>query len=369
MPSVNDLLLDTAIQHQVDLAKYENHIVRRMMAILNRSDSRLFAELTAALSHMDAESFTVERLESMLGSVRALNAQAYAQVGDELRRELRDFVDYEASYQKQALESVLPVQVHVASVNSEIVYAAALSRPFQGVLLKDALSGLDVARAQKIRQAIALGFTESKTTDQIIRELRGTKARGYADGLMEGSRRDVASVTRTALGHFAGFVQDRTTEANVDIIKAIKWSATIDLRTTPICRIRDGKLYAPDTHKPIGHDLPWLSGPGRAHWCCRSAQAYVLKSNKDLGIDVPDVVMVGKTRATLDGQAPADVSYADWLKKQSAARQDDVLGPTRGKLMRDGGLELKDMYGAKGAYLDLTQLRAKDAEAFRRAGL
>lgn len=369
MPSVNDLLLDSAIQHQIDLGRYETNIVRRMVAILNRTDARLFAELTARLETMDAASFSIERLESMLGSVRAINAQAYAQVGQELRQELRDFVEYEASYQRQVLTSVLPVEVHVAAVSVEQVYAAALARPFQGVLLREVLADLETGKARKIRQTVAQGFVENRTTDQIIRDLRGTKARAYADGLMEGTRREIAAVTRTALGHMAGFVQDRTTEANADLIKAVKWSATLDLRTSSPCRARDGKLYTPVDHKPIGHSLPWGSGPSRFHWNCRSAQAYVLKSNKELGIAAPEVVMPNGTRASMDGQLTKDTTYSQWLTKQSAARQDQVLGVARGKLLRQGGLKPEEMYGPKGAYLTLDQLREKDGAAFRRAGL
>lgn len=369
MTSVNDLLLDAAIQHQIDLGRYETNIVRRMVAVLNRADARLFAELAAKLETMDSASFSIERLESMLGSVRMINAQAYAQIGQELRQELRDFVDYETSYQRQVLVNVLPVQVHVAAVAAEQVYTAALARPFQGTLLREVLADLEAGKAKKIRQAVAQGFVEGRTTDQIIRDLRGTKARAYADGLMEGTRRDIAAVARTAMGHMAGFVQDRTTEANAHLIKAVVWSATLDSRTSSPCRARDGKLYHPETHKPIGHDLPWGAGPSRFHWGCRSAQAYVLKSNKELGIDVPEVVMQNGTRASMDGQLPAETNYADWLKKQSSARQIEVLGPTRAKLLREGNLPMERMYSQKGKYLTLSELREQDAGVFKRAGL
>lgn len=367
--SANDMLMDEAIRHQIDLARFSNGLVRRMVAILNRADARLFAELTAALVRLDPESFTVERLESMLGSVRAMNSQAYSQIEHSLRQELRDFVEYEAAYQTKALVSVVPVQVHVASVTAETVYAAALSRPFQGHLLHGVLSDMEAGRARKIRQTIALGFTEGKTTDQIIRELRGTRAKGYSDGLMEAPRRDIAAVTQTALGHMAGFVQDRHIEANADITKAIKWSAKLDLKTSEPCRLRDGKLYEPVTHKPIDHSYPWGQGPGRYHWNCRSAQVPILKSWREMGIDMEGSPNLEGTRASMDGQVPKDVSYADWIKTRSAAQQDDVLGPNRGALLRRGGLELKDLYNNKGKYLDLATLRARDAEAFKRASL
>lgn len=368
-PSVNDLLASEALSHAVDLQQYSNGVVRRMMRVLNRSDERLTAELVLALERLDPASFTVERLQALLYSVANVNREAYAQVGKELTDELKNFVKYEAQYQAQALLSVLPVQVSVAAVSAESVYAAALARPFQGVILKGVLDDLEASKAKRIRQTIAQGYVESKTTNEIIRELRGTKAKGYADGLFEGDRRQIEAVTRTALGHMAGFTQDRFVEANADLVKSVVWHSTLDLRTSEICRIRDKKQYTPGTHKPIGHSVPWLSGPGRAHWRCRSHQTTVLKSYKELGIAIPEVVVNGKERASMDGTLPAETSYADWLKKQSASRQIEVLGATRAKLMRDGKLSLDEMYSSKGVFLTLDELRARDGASFKRAGL
>lgn len=102
---------------------------------------------------------------------------------------------------------------------------------------------------------------------------------------------------------------------------------------------------------------------------CRSGQVPVLKSHKELGIDIPEIVVDGQTRASLDGQVPRDTTYAEWMQKQSAARQDQVLGPTRGKLLRQGKLEMAEMYTARGELLTLDDLRKRDAEAFKLAGL
>ena len=369
MPSINDLLQDESIRHQVALQGYSTGVVQRIMAVLNRSDARLAAELAVLLEGMTSTTFQMERLESLLTSVRSLSSAAYDQIGKALTDELREFVAYEVSYQHQMLVSHVPVAVHVAAVSAESVYAAALARPFQGLLLKSVWSDLDAQKFKRVRQSIAQGYVEGKTTDQIIRELRGTRAKGYEDGLIQRDRRDVEAVVRTALGHTAGMAQDRVMEANTDLLKALQWSSTLDLRTSAPCRIRDRLLYAPGDHKPIGHKVPWLAGPGRLHWRCRSCQVPVLKSHKELGIDIPEIVVDGQTRASLDGQVPCDTTYADWIRKQSAARQDQVLGPTRGKLLRQGKLEMAEMYTARGELLTLDNLRIRDVEAFNRAGL
>lgn len=369
MPSVNDLLVDEAIRHHVGLAKYSNETVRKIISVLNRSDARLRTAILNVIEQLDG-SFTVDRLESLLGSVRALNAEAYSVLSNELNADLRNFTSYESSYQSQMLVHALPVEVHVATVNAEQVYAAAMARPFQGLLLRDVLKDLELNRAKKIKQAIAQGFVESKTNQQIVRDIMGTKANQYQDGLLDVSRREAASVVRTALGHTAGFVQDRIAEANSGILQGVQWSSILDLRTSEICQLRDGLMYTAVTHEPIDHAYPWLGGPGRAHWNCRSSQIFVTKSLFDiLGVQGNDVTTRGGTRASMDGQVPKETTYAEWLKNQSFERQVEVLGPTRAKLMRDGNLPLERMYGLKGQFLTLDELRARDAAAFKQAGL
>lgn len=369
MESINTLLQDEVIRHQLYLQGFEAGGVLRMLKVLAKVEAQLMPELLAAIEDMDASDFKMSRLESLMGSIKAMSTAGYQQIGADMLAELHDFTEYEVGYQQQMLVHHLPAVVHVAAIAPQQVYAAAMARPFQGVLLKGVWKDLSAQSMKRVQQTIAMGVVSGKTTEQIVREVKGTKANNYTDGLQEKSRRDVRNVVRTAIGHTAGFVQDKVMEANDDLIKAVKWSSTLDLKTSPPCRIRDGLLYKPGTHEPIGHKVLWLAGPGRLHWCCRSGQVPVLKSFKDMGIDIPEVDVDGRTRASLDGQIPADTTYPEWIKRQSAARQDDVLGPTRGKLMREGRMSLEEMYTKRGIPLTLDELRKKDEEAFKRAGI
>ncbi len=367
MPSVNEALLDEAISHQIDLARYTNGVVERMVGVLNRTDKRLMAELEKALARLPATSFTVERLEAMLGSVRALNAQAYAQLGQELQRELQDFVQYEAAYQGKLLETALPVQVSVSSITAEQVYTAALARPFQGALLKGWLDDMEADKAKRIRRAVAQGYVEGKTTAKIVQEMRGTRAKGFSDGIIEITRRNAESVTRTALSHMAGVTRDRFYEANSDILKAVGWVATLDGRTTPECRVRDGKQYTPVDHKPIGHKLQWGGGPGRLHWCCRSASFPIVKSLTEMGLNGDEFTPT--TRASMDGQVPAQITYSGWLKKQHPRKQAEILGKDRAALFRTGKLPIEKFQDDKGKTLTLKELHAIEPAAYHKAGL
>lgn len=374
MPSVNETLLTAALAHEIDLHRYSNDAVRRIIGVLNRLDVDLFQQLMGALVALEpedaTENFSAQRLGQQLAAVRALNAAAYARLNQETANEMRSLTGYEVDYQLSLFENVLPASVQervgMGRINVEDVYAAAMARPFQGRLLNEWADTLDANRMRRIRDAVRMGFVEGQTVEQIVRRIRGSKSVRYMDGIVQLDRRDAEAVVRTALGHTAAYARQKFYEANVDVVKEVKWVSTLDNRTSEMCRLRDGKLYDAATHKPIGHRLPWGGGPGALHWRCRSVSVPITKSWRELGAGAE---FDAETRASMDGQVPADLDYGTWLRQQSAARQDEILGPTRGALFRRGGLALERFADARGHWLTLDQLRQRDAAAFGKAGV
>lgn len=354
MPSANARLQDRAIDRAIDLRRYQVGVLRRIIATLNRSDATLSAALAEALMRMERDSFTVERLEALLISVRAVNREAYAAVDAQLQREVRALVEVEAEHQAAVLRATLPATVPVTAISVEQAYAAAMARPFQGRLLRDWAAALDETRMQAIRNAVRAGIVEGRTTPEIVRAIRGTKAANYADGLLDRSRREVTTVVQTALSHTAQRTRAEFYRANADLVQAVQWVATLDARTTPECAARDGLLYDAETHAPLGHGVPWLGGPGALHFNCRSVDVPVLRGWKELGLPGDPA-----TRASMDGQVPAEMTYAEWFGKQSAARQDEIVGPVRGELFREGKVTFDRFTDDKGRWLTLEQLRAR----------
>lgn len=357
--TANAILVDRAVDHAIDELRFERGVVLRMVAVLNRADARLTAALAEALLSLDAASFTVERLEVVLSSVRAINAEAYRAVRLALEPELRDLAEVESAAQCGQLRAAVPPAIQlrfpIAGVSIEQVYAAALSRPFQGRLLRDWMAELEAGRARQIREAIRAGYVAGDTTADIIRKIRGTKALRYEDGLLARPRRELATIVQTALSHTAQTARAASYAANADLVKAVRWLSTLDSRTSPMCRVRDGLQYtATAPHKPVGHKIPWGDGPGRLHFNCRSVSVPVLKSWRELGIDADD--LPAGTRASMDGQVPGDLSYAQWFAKQSAERQDEIVGARRGALFRAGRITFDSFTDDKGRWLTLAQL-------------
>lgn len=359
--SANEQLADLAVDHAIDVRHYSQGVVLRMVALLNRLDARLSAQLAEALLRLPANSFTVERLEALLYSVRGTNAEAYRAVFDALDPELRSFSVIEARAEEAAWRAAIPVaigeRVALIGVSIDQVYAAVVSQPFQGRLLREWAEALPEGRIRLIREAVRAGYVEGRTVAEIVTTIRGTKALRYEDGILNRARRDLATIVQTAISHTAQTARQAHADANADLVKALRWVSTLDTRTSPMCRIRDGLRYTADTHKPIGHKIPWGDGPGRLHFNCRSVSVPVLKSWRELGFDVDE--LPAGTRASMDGQVPADMTFPQWLARQSAARQDEILGPTRGALYRRGGLQLDRFYDNRGRWLTLAQLEAR----------
>jgi SPP1 gp7 family putative phage head morphogenesis protein len=343
--TVNEELFDKAVGHSIDLTRYSNGTVKRMITLLNKSDADLFEKLQSAIERLPADSFTVKRLESMLKSVREINEKAYKQVFGEFQQDLFEFTDYELGYQAQLFKDTLPTVVSIASVAPAQVYAAAMAQPFQGRILSDWAKSLETGRLQRIKDGIAIGFTNNETVSQIVQRIRGTRALNYKDGIIDIDRRHAEAVVRTAINHTSQIARDEFYADNADLIKGLRWTATLDSRTSPICQALDGKVFP-------------LKGGQRppAHWNCRSTMTPVIKSWRELGIDEDD--LTGATRASMNGQVPADMTYQQWLQKQSREVQDDILGKGKADIFRSG-VPVTNFVNRNGVELTLAQLKEK----------
>lgn len=350
MATANERLLDASTLHAVRLERLKNGIVRRMIAQLNRVDGDLVLELQKQLERMPASAGSVERIDQMLQSVIELNAEAFAAIRGALDGELKELAAYEVGFQQDLFNKLLPVQVSFNTVNPVQVYAAAMARPFQGVLLKEALSNVEADKAIKIRNAVRMGFIEGQTTQEIVRRIKGTRALNYADGLLDISRRNATAVVRTAVAHTADYARRSVYDVNDDIIKGIEWVSTLDSRTSAICIERSGKVYPVDKVPAVP-----------AHWNCRSTTIPVLKSWRELGLDMDE--LPESTRASMDGQVPESTTYSEWLRKQPKAIQEEVLGVERAKLFRDYNVEITRFID-DGRYLTIEQLKKLDASLF-----
>lgn len=366
MPTVNEQILDAEIRHQVGLHRYSSGVVKDIIALLNQVDRDLVQKLIDFDLTPGRSAASRQRLQNLLDAVREIIQEGYNAVHPTLRSDLADLADYEAGFQQRLVQHAAPIKLDIIKPSVEQLAAAVTSLPFEGALLSEWADKLERDAFEKVRNAIRIGFTQGETIPEMVRRLRGTRARQFQDGVLQINRRNAEAVVRTAVGHVASSARQEFLRANEDLLQGVLWASTLDSRTTPICRARDGKLYTVDG-QPIGHKNAWLGGPGKAHWQCRSSAVPVLKSWQELGVDIEEAPP--STRASMNGQVPEDTTYQEWLKRQPDDFQDDVLGPTRGALFRQGGVTVDRFVDHQGRQYTLDELRARESAAFEKASL
>jgi SPP1 gp7 family putative phage head morphogenesis protein len=316
-------LYDANVRHAIYIERYKSRVATEIIRIINGLTGDLYRRLSAS----DLEQLSRRDLDRLLAEVNRLINSAYGPIVSEIDDALREFVVYEAGWQATALRrGGLVADIGVPS--DADLWAAMYSRPFQGSLLRDWLRDLPQQTAARVRATIRQGYTDGLGALEIARQIRGTRAR---PGVMDTSRRGAETMVRTAVAHTASRARDLTYRESG--VAREQWVSVLDARTSSICRSRDGNIY--DVGK--GPRPP-------AHPNCRGTMIPVTSGN----------------RAALEARP----TYNDWLTRQPASVQDDILGPTRGRLFRSGEYPVDRFTDRAGQEYTLEQLRAKDAETF-----
>jgi SPP1 gp7 family putative phage head morphogenesis protein len=358
--ALNDDILDENIKHAVGLQRLSAGVLRRVLTLLNATDADLETRIRDRLAGIDpskvSTDVTLSNLQTLQADVRAINTQVSDRVNALLLNEGLELAKYEAEAQVDVIDKVTPVRINFNKPSVELLEAVVTKRPFQGRVLREWAQGVGAQRTQRVMDQIKIGVVEGQSVENIVKRVRGTKSMNYKDGILEISRRDAASVVKTAVTHIASGAAEVFYEANQEAIKGVRWVSVLDGRTTAVCQARDGKVFEPG------------KGPRPpAHFNCRSTVTPVLRSFRELGIDLDDLPDVD--RKSMNGKEPAGTTYNDWLKRQSAAFQDEVLGVTKGALFRRGGLSVDRFVDASGHEYTVAELRKRERAAFEKAGL
>ena len=238
MVSVNDLIADNLVSHQIGLQRLSNRTVRKILRMLSVSDRRIAERLLDG----DITELSRRRQEKLLGQIRDIISEIHDDATGALRKELSDLAEYEGEFQLNLLQRSVGVTVDFASVSADQIVAAATSKPFQGKYLKEGGQDLAAATFRRVRDAVRLGIVEQRTTAEIVRDLRGTRRQGYKDGLLAIDKRNAEAVVRTAVNHTANAARQRLYDRNKRLIKGVQILATLDTRTSKICMGADNRI-------------------------------------------------------------------------------------------------------------------------------
>lgn len=350
------ILTDIAVRRQVLLERFKAAEVRKFTPILRKIDE----EIRRQLSGDRLTDFRRARLEAQLAALKSALKGHYAEYTDQLTGDLRALATDTAAYEKGMLATYVPRTISAPAPQQ--LWAAVTANPLTmtgangGQILETFMTAWGEGDAEMVANTVRVGYALGETNDQIINRIRGQAALSYSDGVLAKSRHHAEAVARTAIQHVANSARAEVWAANDDIIDEYQWVSTLDSRTTPLCRDRDGKKF------PVG------KGPlPPAHPNCRSTTVAVIKG------DFGKLLEEESERASVNGPVPANETYYDWLKRQDSGFQDLALGPTRGKLFRDGGLSVERFgalqLGKNFEPMTLEQMRKLSPKAFAKAGI
>lgn len=359
MAQAPEELIDIATRHQVYLERLKTGEANKADKFLKNLNTKI----TNRLAGSNLTEFSRDRLNQLLFSVKSdLNILA-DEFASEVSAQAIDIADYESGFERKSLAQIVQTDFNIPTAAA--LEFAVFNNPLtmvgadNGKLLQPFIKDMSKKTLDRVAGAISAGYYEGQTTNQILQNIRGTRAQKYTNGILYQVNSTAKTITRTALQHAAIQAREQVWQDNTDIIKGVQWVSTLDSRTSVQCRSLDGTIYPVDKgpRPPI-------------HPNCRSTMAPILdrrfKSLEE-----------GATRSARGesgvSSVPADQTYYGWLKKQPASFQNNAIGKTKGALLRRGGLSSEKFaelqLGKNFKPMTLQQMKELEPTAFEKANL
>jgi len=219
---------------------------------------------------------------------------------------------------------------------------AILKEPVLGIGLTSAWSQFGDGGFKRTITAAVRGSQEGAPLTTF---LKGSSAAGYTDGTLMQFSRQAATLVNTQVLGVANNARIATYK-KATVSKTIT-AATLDFRTTPICRIRDGDVY--DVGK---------APPPPYHYNCRT----IIVPYDGKAIERPFVKDSRPVKRIPKDQRGKKIgrttlTYKQWFDQLPTKHQKEILGPARYKLYNEGRATLKQMVNMRtGKQYTLKQL-------------
>ena len=349
--AATQLIWDLTRGHQISVFRTSPNLQRRILDLLQKVEDELVAQLAVVDPGDPARmSFKFQRREKLLESVRAEVRRYYRAMRDSDYAFNTEIAAIEAQFANNAMRAGMAeigIGYNAVSLTPSFIESIAVNSPVQGGPSADWWSRQGGNTLFRFNEAIGQGLIQGDTLSQLIVRVRGGTRDGVrVDGIMDTARRNAETLVRTKVNSVANDARMAVYRRNADIIEALEHSSTLDSRTSQQCIVRDGLQWTLDGD-PIGHNVPFDVPP--VHFNCRSVMLPIVEGARD----------VGGMRASETGPVPATETFEEYMTRRGPAFQDEVLGPTRAQMWRDGEITLTQTLDFTGNPLTIDQLRER----------
>lgn len=346
--SSEGFLIDAATRHQIYVQRHAGSNLKKVAKFITQAIATAKKRLAGGLSEYGTKRYEMQ-IEALQSDLRGI----YAEMKGQAQADLSDFAVHESIFSAAMLGGAVSVGVQVSTPSAQMIVSSALTNPMrlearkgvQKISISGALDQFGSKKAADIISEIQIGAALGESTQAIARRITGLEML---------QREQATALVRTVTNHVAATARMETLRANDDILEGKRRVATLDSRTSATCRALDGTVVPLDAPSP-----PF-------HWSCRTSEMPVLKVQYRR--EIPGSTRPSKGANGIE-QVSSRTTYQEWLARQPAAFQKDVLGPSRYALFSKGELTLDRFVDDNGRTLNLEQLKAKQPAAFERAGL
>lgn len=339
MKKTDQTIADKILAHQISVFRFTAGERKKVFALLNQMQRELKLKLVDGLT-----SYSKSRVQVVLAQCEKAIERFYTDAAGQI--DMLEVAKHQAEITADAIATIgltaaLPTENALKAIVNGSVIEGAPSAAWWEKQSQD----LAFKFASQVRQGIA----QSETVQQIVGRIIGAKGN---PGIMEISRRNAAALVHTSVQQVANDSRLATFRENADILKGVKFLATLDAHTSKTCIAHSGAEWDLDGN-PIRGNFPFRPPP--LHFNCRSVLVPITKTYRELGINI-DEIPTG-TRASDLGQIPADTTFEGFLNRHDSEYLDNLLGPGRAKLYRDGKITLQDLVDGNGRELTIEELK------------
>lgn len=355
MSALDQALIDEILASSLDLLRFEAGVRQQVLAMLER----LRRELRAQLAAEDITAMNKARLKELLREATMVVDRYYVQMQGTMEGAMTGAARAAVRQTATTLaEPMLLINVAVGLPTKTFMERLASNVLIMGAPSAEWWAKQSTDTAFKFGNAVRQGLLAGEANEQIVRRVIGEKVMTDARGNMwTASRSNIRALVHSSVQAASAAARRETYAKNRDVIKGIRQHSTFDSHTSEICIAYSGQEWDIDTLEPLpGSHLPYNGGVPR-HWNCRSAEVPILKTFREMGLDM-DEPTIG-TRASSEGQIKADTTFEQWLGRRTEAQQDEQLGVGRAQMWRDGTITLEQLLDLSGSPMNLAQLTKK----------
>lgn len=300
---------DAYTRHQVYVEGYKNGQSQDAVTLYEEITAAIIISLNKlAINNMGE--LTKKAMLALTRDVTARVSKLFSKQIDLTTDQIKQFMNTDLNIMAALTQDASGKSVPVNTINRETMWSKIYNDVIAGVGVSPgaAMSEAQAAAIAAIIQLLRSAWADNIDVAALTRQLVGTRALGYKDGLLHRQRRRFVTAIETTIQHVTTGVQFHMGRL---VARSYVWCSILDSRTTEICRARNGLSY------------DYGKGPRPpAHWGCRSftIPATIIKTE-----DIP--------------------TFYTWVKRQPAGVQDDVLGPARGRELREGRIKSDQLPG------------------------